>query len=670
MNRNHALRAGAGRCAGVWSQLQTRTPTWVALAAVAVAVAALAASLVQAAPARGAAASASRPTSAAQPIEPIERPELPPEFDLTVNHVEVTQATQTPTNNIPLVARKGTAVRATIGLSGAPGRLIPVTGELHVFVNGVEVTPGGVSPINTISPLSSPQRNNENDTLNFELRAPTAITPSTDVDFLVHVRPLRSNDRETDTTNNSRLANDLHAVGRCTPRLYFTRIDYTPSGLGLPPLVHVAPGRGDAFVRGILPVDDSDPELYRQGAFPDLVFSYDSNGDGILGGHPWADTWHEQSLLLQRLEQQRQLIVQNGVGASNRVFLYGWIAGNPIDGNGATGQGGRVGFGNTEDTLYQRTFAHELGHMFGFRHNYPWAGMSEGLDEVGWDVGARLVNNPVGNNESSRVKRVTNPVTGPDFDIMTTGDATVTPPKPAPRTNEAWINTSNYKSLLNHPTLAPSPRFGCSDFRVHKAAVIRGIVRADGTIDLLPAFRYAWESEPSQLNEGRFAAEATDTNGVTTTTHFDPIVTGGGDGEESQGAFSVMLPVDPEAEIASLRITSADGTVELAEMKRSDPPQIKIASPQAGATLGGEQTEVQWTVDDPDTPDSELLFQAAYSDDNGESWVPIGVDISGPHRNFTFDASPIRKSDGAGIIRVFVSDGLNTAFADVTRLTR
>src|SRR5262245_47505638 len=87
--------------------------------------------------------------------------------DLTVNNIEVTQAIQTTTNTIQLVAQRSTAVRATIGVSGSAVPVSGVTGRLHVFVDGSEITPvAGVTPINApfTAPLS-PQRANENDTL-------------------------------------------------------------------------------------------------------------------------------------------------------------------------------------------------------------------------------------------------------------------------------------------------------------------------------------------------------------------------------------------------------------------------------------------------------------------------------------------------------------------------
>lgn len=266
--------------------------------------------------------------------------ELAQAVDLTVTNIEVTQAIQTTTNTIQLVARRSTAVRATIGVSAASGPVSGVTGRLHVFVTGTEITPAaGVSPINApfTAPLS-PQRANENDTLNFELLAPSGITASTDVDFRVDITPVPG---ETNTANNSGLVNNLTFVNRTTPSLFFTRINYTPSGLGLSALTDIQTGVGDAFVRGIYPVNDGDPNLYRQGLFPTLTFTED-DGDNVLEPGPEVDK------LLSLLASCRQLIVNGGLGATDNTFLYAWLAGNPISGNGWGQVGGRNAFGNTQ----------------------------------------------------------------------------------------------------------------------------------------------------------------------------------------------------------------------------------------------------------------------------------------------------------------------------------
>jgi hypothetical protein len=99
---------------------------------------------------------------------------------------------------------------------------------------------------------------------------------------------------------------------------------------------------------------------------------------------------------------------------------------------------------------------------------------------------------------------------------------------------------------------------------------------------------------------------------------------------------------------------------------RSQPPTVGIVEPLPGTTIGRE-TRVIWEAEDPDTPMDQLLFQVAYSPDNGSSFVPVAVDQTG--NEAIFDATQVAPSRGTGLIRVFVSDGLNTSFADVAELS-
>jgi hypothetical protein len=565
--------------------------------------------------------------------------------DLTVTNVEVTQAIQTTTNSIQLVAQRSTAVRATVVNADASGPVSGVSGTLHIFVDGTEITPvGGVPPIN--APFTVPvaaQRANENDTLNFEVPAPSGITASTNVTFRVDVTPVPG---ETNTTNNSLTTSPLNVVNRTTPTLYFTRVNFAASGLGLPALSDVQPGVGDAFVRGIYPVNDSDPTLYRQGLFPTLPFTEDGNGNGVLDISP------EGNDLLSLLASCRQLIVNNGLGANNTTFLYGWIAGNPINGNGWSNSPGFVGFGNTQQTRHQRTYAHELGHQFGLGHN------SRTLDQVGWDVGARLPNNPAGNNTSGRVKSTTL------NDVMV----------PAQMTNAAWVDTITYNFLLGSSILSDAPDAG--EKPRDRVLVIQGIFDPEGKelIYLKPVFRFPWLSQPtSRRQDGRFAVEVTDIAGNITRVRFDPRLSEDADVAPKEetlpyGFFELMVAVPTERDVASLRITTAGGWRDYAVVKPSKPPEITIVAPKEREQLGSKTT-VAWKVEDPDTPTDQLLYQIAYSPNGGRSWVPVAVDIPGTSKSIIFDSTEIQKSKGEGVIRVFVSDGLNTAFADVSKLT-
>lgn len=595
-----------------------------------------------------------------------------PRSDLTVKNIEITQAIQTTTNTVTLVAQRSTAVRVTIGTGN--GSVSGVTGKLHVFVDGAVITPaGGLSPIN--APLmapASPERGTEDHTLNFELLCPSGITSSTDVDFRVDITPVVG---ETNTGNNSGQVNNLTFVNRKTPSLFFTRINF--AGLGLPALALVQPGVGDAFVRGIYPVNDCDPNLYRQ--VPSITYG-DANGNGIL------DAGSEVNNLLSLLASYRQLIVFFGLGASDNTFLYGWIAGNPISGNGWGQISGFAAFGNTQPIRHQRTYAHELGHNFGLGHNSRTL-----APEVGWDVGARLHGNPGTNNTTGWVKPMTL------NDIMRGGQLT----------NSAWVDTITYNFFLGSSILSASADVGgdqlpgtgiliaSADVHGHqfpvssilsayaaagggqeksseRVLVIQGIFNPEGNalVSLEPAFRFPWRSQPTSVRqEGRFAAEVTDEAGNVTRVHFDALVADDSeDGKEVHGFFEVMVAVPPDLEVASVRIIDAkDGRV-LGGFKRSKPTTIVIVAPQGGARLGAK-TKVAWKVKDPDTPEDKLLYQIAYSPDGGRRWVPIAADVPGTTRSIVFDSTEIPPSTGNGVIRVFVSDGLNTAFADASKLT-
>jgi hypothetical protein len=530
------------------------------------------------------------------------------------------------------------------------GVAIPgVTGALHVFVNGAEITPGaGLAPINApFTVPAAPQRGNENDTLNFELPAPTGMTASANVTFRVDVPPVPG-----DPNTHTLTTGALTAVNRTTPSIFFTRIDWI--GKGVPDFDLVKPGVGDAFVRGIYPVNDGDPKLYQQGLFPSLPFNEDPDNNGIIeqvnGGND----------LLTLLDSCRQLIVNKGLGAANNTFLYGWIKGNPIDGNGLSEldkfPAAFTAFGNTDPTRYQRTFAHELTHDFGQFHNV------RSLDQVGWDVGARLPSNPAGNNITGRVKPMTLK------DIMFAGLLT----------NQAWVDTITYNALLGSAVLSDS-QDARGDEPSARILVVQGIFDPTGSrlLRLKPAFRFPWASQPTptlrpvvpeQLTQAGFIAEVIDSAGIVTRVPFGARVADDA-GNEAFGAFEVMVAVQPQREIASLRITDTRGVSTYGVLTRvSRPPTIAIVEPRPHQHLG-HKTDVAWNVKDTHIAAQHLLYQIAYSPDGGQSWVPLAVDVPGTAKSVVVDTTEIQQSNGNGVIRVFVSDGLNTAFADVTNLS-
>jgi len=593
--------------------------------------------------------------------------------DLSVASIEITQAIQTIPPSLTFVALRNTTVRVTIGVDGIGHDVDDVTGTLHVFVDGVEITPGaGVLPIN--SPMTAPldpDREHEDDTLNFELLvSSTPIDASTDVDFTVEIDPVPG---EGTTDNNSGSLDDLTFAGRCEPTIYFTRIAFLPGGTGLPDLSEIMPSVGDAFVRGIYPFSDPTnpsfiPYFYQMGTFPVVNWNHDPNGNGIVD----AASTEEGSVLLGALEMLRQLIVAyegsaNGVhvapasavdsevesnqgrieaiGATSEKFLYGWINDNPIEGNGQGKKPGFVGYGNTEHIRYQRTFAHELGHQFGLDHN------TRSIEEVGWDTNARLENNPATNNVVGRVK------TSSKLDIMVAGLTS----------DVAWVDPETYAYFL------ASDLVDCEPIPVDRdVAVIRGTFNSAGTqlLRFSPVFQFPWLSEPTPLSQvGPFAARVTDSQDQTQVIRFNALVTDCRVGGSSlNGFFSVMARVEPGRDLARVRITDASGQMIYGQLLASQPPSIQVLVPSPGDSLG-PSTVVQWSASDPDTPPVQRMFQVAYSPNNGETWVPVAVEVPGTQSSIIFNSREIERANGTGMIQVFMSDGLNTRAAQVGGLT-
>ena len=564
---------------------------------------------------------------------------------LSVTNIEVTQGVQTSTNTVQLVAQRSTAVRVTLATAvsvGVPG----VIGLLRVFVNGVEITTAPGLSSNNLTAPPAPQRGNEAHTLNFELPAPSGIPASSDVDFTVEVFAPGNVPKATGAVNN------LSFVARTAPALFFTRVDYTPAAVGgqpnLPDLALIKSGVGDMFVRGMFPINDGDANLYREGQFPPLVFAGDTNASSTIDGF-------EGFALMSQLGSQRTLIVNSGLGATGNTFLYGWLAGNPIAGNGMALTPGFTAFGNTQLNKYQRTFAHELGHNLGFAHTTTTLS-----PDYGWDVGGRLYGNPSKNDVITGTGRAK---ANSLFDIMVGGQATP----------NAWVTAATYNSLLSNPILQDTrqaPRVTANDPASFptRVLVVQGVVNPQGTAltNLEPAFRFPYGSQPSSSNAaGLYTLRVTDTAGVVTSVRFAARTAGDAESDELNGFFEASVAVAVDREVASLSITDLTGTV-LGGFQASVAPTLSLTAPPAQL---GAQTTVAWTLSDADTSRGKLQLQVAYSPDNGANWVPVAVDVAGTQNSVTFDSRQIKKSAGTGVIRVFVSDGVNTVYQQVAGLS-
>jgi hypothetical protein len=319
---------------------------------------------------------------------------------------------------------------------------------------------------------------------------------------------------------------------------------------------------------------------------------------------------------------------------------------------------GFVAFGGTIANVYQRTFAHEVGHNFGLVHPGDPGSNPEELDEVGWDTGARLRNNPATNDIDAARRRLKFPpvVIEATYDMMRGGQFT----------RNAWINTDSYLDLFNDPTLAPG---GSSPDEADKnVMVIEGTVgpTEQEPFVLNPVFRFPWRSVPGAAEPGgRYLAVAETRDGTRFEKPFDAVIEDDCTDEEScepsLGHFEVMLPAP--GDVTTLEIIDTETRETVAELSRSDVrPEVKIITPSRGDRLG-RKTTVDWRGIDPDS--RGLTYMVAYSPNAGRDFVPLGVDLT--ESELSFDSTQIQRSR-RGLIRVFASDGLSTAWADVKGL--
>ncbi|MCE2883258.1 MAG: hypothetical protein LW636_13010, partial [Planctomycetaceae bacterium] len=332
--------------------------------------------------------------------------------DLSVTSMEITQGWQNTANSTALVAGNATAVRVKINLNGQTTAQAGVDAVLRVYSNGVEIA--GSPVYSTNGPINAPVAPNSanlNDTLNFSFVPPV----SSDIDLVVTVNPFRTV-VETNYANNTLTVANRVFLCKKFMELAYVPINYTIGG-GLPVASLLEPGNGDNFLRGIYKTGDWN---YHPSPFGNLTWSSDVNTS--------------TSTLLNTLNDIRQNQIP-AAGYTRPEFIYGWLPGNPYSGNGvAIGIPGAAAFGNTQQSKYQRTFAHEVGHLWGLVHN------SSTIGTVGFDVEHHL-------KDPLNIAQVL-PTTRND--IMVAGLDTV----------QAWVNQASYLDAINDTRSACTPLDG------------------------------------------------------------------------------------------------------------------------------------------------------------------------------------------------------------------
>jgi len=564
--------------------------------------------------------------------------------DLTVSKLEVTHSIQYldnesfPDNSLALIRGRRTIVRMYVGVSEAEASVAGVDGELRVFVNGVEMAGSPFSPENgPITAPLAPDREETDHTLNFKFEVPGSgllDTGTVNVDLIGEVNPDQTV-AESDFGNNTLELSELSFECRRSPSIAYIPVNYFGEA---PDAIKMLPGIGDDYIWHTYPIPDP-PNYY---AAPAIDFDMDLNTGG------------NDSDLINDLEAARAGMVPMP------DFVYGWLPGNPYSGNGlAAGIGtGNAAFGNTQDdpNRFQRTFAHEIGHLLGLSHN------SLLLDpEVGFDGG--WIPFEVTDTDDCDPGGVQGTKCRELKDFMYAGQLTTS----------AWIAPDTYDFIAAHELLESScPGLIFRPFEFREFFLITGKVVRPGceVIDCCPGCPGPGVLDPIW----QFRGPVELTRGVENGTRRLELQSRSGqvlfglnfEVEFELSDSNMLLPTAPFAlvvpamtDVHSIALLS-EGR-ELTRMVRSpNRPMVRFTSPSRNGQILQGRVPIRWEATDPDG--DPLTFYLQYSRDGGKTFVPVAVNLT--RTEFMLDTSRIAGGQTA-LLRLFATDGLNTAMAQV-----
>ncbi|MBK7782852.1 MAG: hypothetical protein IPJ58_19145 [Ardenticatenia bacterium] len=298
-------------------------------------------------------------------------------------------------------------------------------------------------------------------------------------------------------------------------------------------------------------------------------------------------------------------------------------------------------------TSQENIFAHELGHNFGFGHS----GSAETITEVGWEPRTAL--SAFFETRFVRVSTL--------LKLMNDGALTLT--------GVRWINPSGggYENvLLKQPTDAYEAYKVTGDCNRAKPGappaaqiLIAGQFPLSGSgtpeLDALQVDpNGTWDTAPVSGFENLIRLRDGSGNLLYETSFPDS--------EISQTWAYFVRAVPASSGMETIEILR-NGSVISSRSKSANAPVISGVSPSSGSTISSLAT-VSWSMSDSDG--GSLTANVMYSPDQGGSWETIAKDLTGSP--VTFDPSSVPTSNN-GTLRIEVSDGFRSTYADITNLT-
>src|SRR6266545_415770 len=562
----------------------------------------------------------------------------PPPVDLSIDSLEITQAVQTPSNNVPLVAGRPAIVRVYAKYTGTA---IPdsVTVSLTGARAGVALPPVTLGPQEV---SASPSRATYSSSFNLPLPATwlsgtVAMTATVDSTAAV---------AEADETNNTATATLVfHSVPALD--IVIVPFDYTHTG-PINPGIYQAPTQDTIsdFIKRTYPLSTIHVTFH-----PALNFI------GNLGNS--SDWGNKVNGLLDVVSSTKS----SEVGLNSPIVYYGFVStisgghtwvplsSGFILGIGIVGSRVSAGLdipaslGVPADTTSD-TAAHEIGHNLGRTHapcgipsdaesqktidlNYP--NQTASIAQFGVDVGKGTVLNP------STAK-----------DVMSYCEP-------------QWISDYTYNALYDVLSIKTMVTTSAAP---SASLLVRGGIDPDGTASLAPVYAIAGVPDAAP-NSSRYRMEFLDAAGnvvssqpVAVSEMEQPHVVALSQGKliQQTNALSVRgmntraprlainaIVAAPAQAFSSMRLVRAD-TVLATRALRVAGPAIAAASPSAERQADGTLL-LHWSA-----AGGPALVR--YTADNGATWTTLGVDVLGGELNI----DPTTLPGGAGYFEITPAD--------------
>ncbi len=542
------------------------------------------------------------------------------DLDLSVVGDQLIQSIQY--GDTRLVGERSTMLRVGVQATGTIPAGAEFDGLMRIFVDGAEIEESPIYSINGPLPISDTLALGDLDsTLNFVFRAP--LSPN--VELVAEFNGAGPNQvPEVDFANNSFSSGIVEFECAAVPDMMWVPIDYRPGGGATPNLPDPAliePGVGDNFIQGIYPTKDWE---YRRSDAPSKLWTGSLSGSG-------------SSLNASLLTDLQMSVPQPDL-------IYGWVPGGlPYNGQ-AIGIPGQAAMGNTQATRHQRTFAHELGHLFNLQHN------STDVVVPGVDVEHHLA-----------ITQGLPQIKISKKDIMAAG--LLTP--------QAWIAPNSYQVVLNNSIFACAAPLLASDPGAERL-LVTGLWNSEtGELELSPAVAFqggrasdvyakedsdllvrAYQGDTMVQESGIQARHAVDSCSV--------CAESGADSEFSPSPVSAFVHVFPSGidheTVDRLVVVNARTGETVSELVRSsNAPEVAFVTPTAD-TLLGESLSVSWSGSDLDGDD--LTYYLRYSND-GERFSPLATAVKETSITIPFGELPELRP-GRGFLELLATDGLNT----------